>query len=297
MKINVFFLLALVSLATFSCSEKETPAGVKFTVLKKGDGTEVAAGTYVMLHMILKDSKDSLLLNTYTEERPMVMPMPDGSMANDPGEYGIYKMMTKGDCVLFKLPAQTVFNSRRRAVPKDIDPAGLFTFVVHLKETWTFDEAKQYEQSQMEKMQRKVFVTDSIMISSHLKEKGLEALTTPSGLRYIIQKEGKGEKAAPGKTAYVQYAGYTLDGKLFDTSLSSVAKANKLDNGASDQPYPVVVNTRSVISGWDEILQLMNKGMKVRVYIPSALGYGPQGNAPIPPNAVLVFDMEVTDIK
>src|SRR5688572_7920620 len=107
------FSIGVLSMAMFmiSCSEKETPAGVKFTQLKKGDGVEVTTGTYVMLHMILKNHKDSLLLNTFADDLPLVMPMPDGSMAKDPGEYGVFKMLTKGDCVTFKLPAQTVFSS------------------------------------------------------------------------------------------------------------------------------------------------------------------------------------------
>jgi FKBP-type peptidyl-prolyl cis-trans isomerase len=88
-----------------------------------------------------------------------------------------------------------------------------------------------------------------------------------------------------------------LNGNLFDTNIESVAKANNYDNGGRYNPYPVVVNTGSVIRGWDEMLQLMNKGMKVTAYIPSVLAYGSQGNGGIPPNSVLVFDMEVVDIK
>ena len=290
-------ILAAIILFLASCSEKETPGGVKYTVLKKGDGNEVAAGTYLMIHMIMKNHKDSLLFDTYVDDRPLLMPMPDGSMDKDPGEYGVFKVLTKGDCVSFKLTAQTVFSSRRRAIPKDIDPAGLFSFVVQLKETFTKEQAQQYQDEKLKEMERKSFKTDSTLIANHLKEKGLEALGTPSGLRYTIQKEGKGENAVAGKTAFVHYAGYTLDGKLFDTSIASVAKANNFQNGAADKPYPVTVNTGSVIQGWDEMLQLMNKGMKVRVYIPSNLAYGPQGNGPIPPSAVLIFDMEVIDIK
>lgn len=298
MKSVSLFLLISVCLITLSCSEKETPAGVKYTVLKAGDGVEVQAGTYILAHMILKDAKDSILADTYAEDRPLLTPMPDASMANDPGVFGVVKLLTKGDCVTFKIPAQTVYTSRRRAVPKNVDPAGLFTYTIQLKETWTFEEARKYEEEQVQKMTRKTFVADSTAISNYVKENGLQAITTKSGLTYVVKKEGKGDLATTGKTALVHYAGFTLDGKIFDTSMARVAKEKNFDNGGRNEPYPVVVNQSSVIAGWHEMLQLMNKGMQVTVLIPSSLGYGPQGNGPaIPPNAVLMFDMEIADLK
>jgi FKBP-type peptidyl-prolyl cis-trans isomerase FkpA len=286
-----------MSLLLAACTEKETPAGVKFSYLKKGDGEEVPTGKYIMVHMILHDFKDSLLLDTYQNERPMVMPMPDESMADDTGEYGVYKMLTKGDCVTFQLPAQTVFTKRRRPVPKKIDPASLYRFVVHLKEAMTFEEAKEYEKRELKKMAQKQQAADSATIENYLKENNLAALSGPEGLRYIVQKEGKGDLAKAGNVAMVHYAGFLLNGKIFDTSMAAVAKANGFNNGQRNEPYRVVVGAGGVIQGWEEMILLMNKGMKVTVFIPSALAYGLQGSGQIPPNAVIKFDMELVDLK
>ena len=291
------FFLGLVFICLISCSEKETPGGIKFTVLKKGDGVEVETGKYVLVHMVLHNHKDSLLLSTYTNEQPMIIAMPDGSMAKDPGEFGVIKMLTKGDCVTFKLPAKTVFTNRRRAVPKDIDPAGLFTFVLHLKETWTLEEVNNYQAEQSKKMNQKQLTIDSAIISDYLKTNNLTALSTSSGLRYIIQKAGVGETAKKGNVAYIHYAGFLLDGKIFDTSLAEVAKANNFNNGPRNEPYRVSVAMQEVVAGWDEMIQLMNKGMKVTVFIPSYLGYGAQGSGIVPPNAVMKFDMELVELK
>lgn len=296
--LNKLFVGLVLVVLLLSCSEKETPGGVTFTYLKKGDGEEVATGKYIMVHMILRDFKDSLLLDTYQNERPMVMPMPDESMANDNGEYGVYKMLTKGDCVAFKLPAQTVFAKRRRAVPKKIKPESLYSFVVHLKEAMTLEEAKEYEKRELDKMAKKQQEADSIIIENYLNANNLTAISGPKGLRYIIQKEGKGELAKVGNVAMIHYAGFHLNGKIFDTSIAAVAKANDFNNGQRNEPYRVPLGMQSVIQGWEEMILLMNKGMKVTVFIPSGLAYGMQGfGREIGPNTVLKFDMELVDLK
>lgn len=292
-------IIALVSLLSFSCSEKETPGGVKYTVLKKGDGEELPAGQFMVMSLSLRDAKDSVWFSSKEIGYPAVLPVPDESMVKDNSEYGVFKALTKGDCVTFKLSAQTLFTKTRHSpVPKGMEPTSQFTFVASLKDIWNHEQVQEFQKKITVESQFKQRALDSTLIANHLKEKGLEGLSTPSGLRYIVKKEGKGELVTSGKTAFVHYAGYTLSGKIFDTSLASVAKANNFNNRGVNSPYPVVVNTQSVIAGWDEILQLMNKGMKVTVYIPSHLGYGQQGSGPsIPPNTVLIFDMEVMDVK
>lgn len=82
------------------------------------------------------------------------------------------------------------------------------------------------------------------------------------------------------------YTGKLLDGTVFDASSR---------NG--NTPYRFVLGARKVIAGWDEGIALLRKGEKGILLIPSALGYGPQGNQSIPPNAVLYFDVELVDVQ
>lgn len=296
MKRIVFSVVIVVVL--LSCIEKETPGGVKFSVLKKGDGNEIATGKMILVNMVIHNQKDSMVFSTYDEgSLPLVLPMPDGSMANDNGEYGVLKMMTKGDCVTFRLPAKTVYSKRRSAVPKNIDPLSQFTFIVQIKDVWTIEQAQKYESEEIAKMQLKQLRTDSILIAEYLKAHIAKVSSTKSGLRYIVHKEGKGEFAKVGNTAYIHYAGFFLNGKIFDTSMAKIAKENDFDNGARNEPYPVPVGTGQVIQGWDEIIQLMNRGTKLTVYIPSGLAYGFSGRPGIPSNTVLRFDMELVDFK
>ena len=115
---------------------------------------------------------------------------------------------------------------------------------------------------------------------------GKDSIVTASGLKFFIIEEGDlSKKPQPGNTAVAHYAGFLENGTKFDASY---------DRG---QPFSFPVGQGRVIKGWDEVIQLMGIGSKYKVIIPSALGYGAAGQGPIPPNATLIFDMELLDIK
>jgi FKBP-type peptidyl-prolyl cis-trans isomerase len=112
------------------------------------------------------------------------------------------------------------------------------------------------------------------------------ALKTNTGIRYIIEKEGTGEPAKPGDKVAVVYTGKLLNGKVFDQNLNRT------------NPLTFRVRRNFVIEGWDQVLQLMRLGEKRLVIIPADFAYGSRGQLPnIPPNATLVFDMELIKIE
>ncbi len=117
-----------------------------------------------------------------------------------------------------------------------------------------------------------------------IKEKWPNAVTTSSGLKYVVVAEGSGD-ATPKKGAMVKahYTGKLLDGTKFDSSY---------DRGT---PIDFPVGDGRVIKGWDEAFLGMKKGEKRVLIIPPELGYGPSGRGPIPPNAYMVFDVELVD--
>ena len=109
---------------------------------------------------------------------------------------------------------------------------------------------------------------------------------TDSGLRYQILQNGSGKKAEKGNNISVHYKGQLIDGTVFDSSYQR------------KQPIDFQVGIGQVIKGWDEGLQLLKVGDKARLVIPSDLAYGSQGaGGVIPPNATLIFDVELMDIK
>ncbi len=109
-----------------------------------------------------------------------------------------------------------------------------------------------------------------------------EAIKNPSGLMYIVLKEGQGNKPAPGTKLTVHYTGKLLDGSVFDSSVKR------------NQPFEFTVGARQVIQGWDEGLLDMKQGEKRLLIIPPDLAYGKAGHPPvIPENAYLVFEVEL----
>ncbi len=118
--------------------------------------------------------------------------------------------------------------------------------------------------------------------------KGKDTLSTPSGLKYIIVKQGAKDavKASAKKTVSVHYTGYFENGDIFDSSIQR------------GQPISFELGTGKVIKGWDEGIALMKVGDKLRLLIPYQLAYGEQGYAgAIPPKSNLIFDVELISVK
>ena len=113
-----------------------------------------------------------------------------------------------------------------------------------------------------------------------------KTVTTPSGLKYLDEVVGKGASPKSGQTVKVHYTGWLENGTKFDSSV---------DRG---QPFEFVIGVGQVIKGWDEGVSSMKVGGKRKLIIPSQLGYGPRGaGAAIPPNATLIFDVELLGLK
>ena len=112
-----------------------------------------------------------------------------------------------------------------------------------------------------------------------------EVVTTTSGLQYIVVKQGNGIKPSLSSTVVTHYQGEFIDGTVFDSSRQRGAPAT----------FPVT----GVIEGWTEALQLMNEGSHWRLFIPPELAYGDRGagGGRIPPNSVLIFDIELLEVK
>lgn len=106
---------------------------------------------------------------------------------------------------------------------------------------------------------------------------------TASGLQYEVLKSGSGPKPTESSTVKVHYHGTLIDGKVFDSSV--------------ERNEPIEFSVTGVIPGWTEALQLMSVGDKWKLTLPSAIAYGPRGKGDIPPNAVLIFEVELLEIK
>lgn len=118
-------------------------------------------------------------------------------------------------------------------------------------------------------------------LAENAKKEGVVML--PSGLQYMVLKEGNGKKPKATDQVKCHYEGFLIDGTVFDSSIQ--------------RGEPAVFPLNQVIAGWTEGLQLMQEGAKYRFFIPYILGYGEGGaGASIPPYAALIFDVELLEV-
>ncbi len=136
-------------------------------------------------------------------------------------------------------------------------------------------QAKRKEQAEKAKAEGEAF------LAANQTKEGV--VTLPSGLQYTVLAEGTGKSPADTDRVKVHYRGTLVDGTEFDSSYT--------------RGEPAEMAVTGVIKGWTEALKLMKEGSKWRLFIPSNLAYGERGSRSIPPNSVLVFEVELLEVK
>ncbi|WP_202701877.1 peptidylprolyl isomerase [Flavobacterium sp. UGB4466] len=156
--------------------------------------------------------------------------------------------------------------------------------------------AEDAKKQDVKKAESQKVITEKAAYFAATKAK---ATATASGLKYVVTQKGTGVKGADGSNIYFHYAGYFEDGNLFDSSISTVAKAyGKYDANRDAQKgykaFPFVVGKKDgMIPGFIEALDMMTDGEKAIFFLPSNLAYGEKGaGGVIPPNATLIFEIE-----
>ena len=154
----------------------------------------------------------------------------------------------------------------------------------------------QYQERMNEPGVREQIAAEGKQIDAYIAQYGEKAFTTQNGVRMVIvEEEGMGNLLSPGDIIRVDYAGYLLDGTLFDTNMKEVARAHDmLDANNAYRSMKVQVGTNDVIQGWDEAFKTLSVGTKAVLYIPSPLAYGERGRGDvIPPNSPLRFEITI----
>ncbi|KPQ13418.1 MAG: FKBP-type peptidyl-prolyl cis-trans isomerases 1 [Algoriphagus marincola HL-49] len=297
--------LASLVLAASITSCKKTQVterdGIEYTYINEGS-QKPENGEILMYHLQIKNAEDSLIYNTYDQ------PVPGYLMANDSipvnnGMDEIFMALKKGDSITFTSQVQTIFGPNfppfLEAEEELVVNLGVMDIISQDSLSQYFAQVSVIENEKKAERAKVLLVEDGKKIEEYAAANNLDVQKTESGLYYVIEQEGTGPETTPGTTMYVNYAGYLLDGTIFDTSIQSLAEEKGIFS--EDRPYeplPVNVGMGQVIPGWDEGLLLLKKGSKAKFLIPSPLGYGENGaGALIGPNSILVFDVEVTDVQ
>ena len=147
----------------------------------------------------------------------------------------------------------------------------------------SFNALKSFNDFNESAIQREKEIKENNLKNLNNISKGFEV--TSSGLRYKITDKGNGNSAVIGKNVKVHYKGQLIDGTVFDSSFKR------------NEPIEFTLGIGQVIKGWDEGLALLSEGDKARFIIPSELAYGEAGaGGVIPPNANLIFDVELVSV-
>lgn len=166
---------------------------------------------------------------------------------------------------------------------------GLINGVKQFEDVMTSEAAMTFFNGTMEKIQEAKMIEtykgnkeagENFLVENKAKT---GVVTTETGLQYEVLKAGKGESPVDGQTVKVHYHGTLLDGTVFDSSV--------------DRKEPLEIGVNQVIPGWTEGLKLMTVGSKFKFYIPQELAYGKQTQGAIQPFSMLIFEVELLEIK
>jgi FKBP-type peptidyl-prolyl cis-trans isomerase FkpA len=290
-------IIAIVVIsASFSCQSEEYTAskdGYEYKFIRKGDGIKPKDGEIIVYNMTYMNEKDSVLFES-DETMPAMVPC-DSAQWNANGPlFKAFGIIGVGDSILIKIPTKTLFaESFKAPIPEALDSAGYFTFYIGAEKIMTQEEAQAEAMAKRDAMMQEAMAAseeqlkiDGELIDNFLAENNIEAQSTESGLRYVIETQGTGSYPEQGQTVKVHYTGTLMDGTKFDSSYDR------------NEPLAFAIGTGQVIPGWDEGIALLKKGGKGTLYIPSSLAYGPNGaGGVIPPNANLKFEVELIDIE
>jgi len=196
-------------------------------------------------------------------------------------------MMKAGDSMEFRMLMDTLSARTGQPKPAWAKPGDYATWNVKMVDIKT---KEQMDKETAEKGAVEAKKEDSIL-QAYFKTKGIKNVQkTADGMYYVIHKDGTGALPKAGQTVTVNYTGRDLTGKKFDSNVDSAFH--------HVEPFQFALGQHHVIKGWDRGVALLKKGSKATFYIPSALAYGERGaGSQIPPNSILIFDIELLDFQ
>lgn len=294
-KIVLLCLGACLSISAIRAQDsgfKKLPNGVSYKIFTPNTGLKPQLRDLMIFNFTQKTDKDSLLLSSYQSGQPVQIPLMPTQDIRD--LMYLFPLLGEKDSALVKIPTDSIFAGHEDVRPAFLPKGGFLHFTVKMEKVTPMAELS----ARYQKFMDSVVKAERPAMLKYLADSQMAFDSTASGLRYKVLHPTTGLKVAKGDSVWVNYTGRLINGKVFDSSVETEAKAAGLSQpGREYQPISVVVGEGRVIRGWDEGLQLLTAGSKARFVIPSALAYGEQGGgSEIPPYAPLVFDVEVVKV-
>lgn len=293
MKKKLYAVVMSLSLGLFlltACrqSVQELPSGVRYLIHQSfPDSTPIDTGSFVSFHLVVR-TKDTVLHNSYDWSyggpiiyRPILNP--------PPGSYQeVFFLLHKGDSASIWVKADSVIQQVGMSqMPPYLKPGSDIEYLVKILDVKTLQDFQQEAEQQQRQNRKQREAEERRQIHEYLKRQNLTADSTESGLYYFKSLTTQGEQAQTGDVVSVYYALQLLNKP--DTLIESNKDA---------QPFEFTLGGGEVIKGWDEGIALFRKGEKGRLIVPSYMAYGAKGmGRAIPPHSILIFDIEVVDIR
>src|ERR1700733_2573056 len=303
--ILIILALAIVVNANAQSDMQRTPGGASYRIFTHNTGDKIKVNDVVTFQFIQKTDKDSVLISSYvTGNQGKAQCKPTDTLKDyvELNLMQVFPLLTLHDSVEVKVPTDSIFKTMEAQRPPFLPKGSNLIFVLRIDRIQSLDEAMAERNAEIAKSQAdeaKVKAEEPNEAAKYIAAHKLILKTTATGLKYVITKPSLKAKPLKGDTLLVNYTGRTIDDKVFDSSIASVAQAANLNQpGRTYEPIQFVVGTGGVIPGWDEGLLLLGEGAKATLVIPSDLAYRDQGaGEDIKPYSTLVFDVELVKIK
>ncbi len=277
--------------------QTDETTGVQYRFFKHDDkGAKPVTGDFANVQMIGKTEKDSVLFNSIKQGGDSLgtFKIPISNGFKGCLEQG-FTLMAQGDSAEFKVSADSLYlkSFHQPKLPAFIRPGSFITFNIKLVKFETAAQVKEERNQMMQKRMAEMQARKAAepgMIAKYIADNKVTAKPSPDSLFFVMRDGKSGKAIKDGDSVYVKYTGMLLDNTVFETS----------DHGPGHNSITVVYNKdMHLIRGWVEALGTMHEGEKVRILLPSAIAYGPQG-APhsqmILPYTPLVFDLEILKV-
>lgn len=298
MKKISFLAVSALTLIGVSCSDsqfdgyKRAENGLHYKFYtENADAQKVQKGDGIVVRYIIsKESNDSVIVDSKMVSNDGTgyaqFQMTESSFSGS-FEDGLM-MMAVGDSAAFIISADSFYLKTNQAtsLPPGFKPGDFVKGVFAIKEVRSkekMEEIRKKQETERADFVKEMEAKERPSIDKYLADNKITVKPTATGLYYIETKKGTGGSPKSTDIVIVHYTGTLLDGTKFDSSV--------------DRGEPLEYPLNQLVSGWIEGLQMMKKGGKAKLVVPSALGYGPQGNRGIPPFSPLVFELELLDFK
>jgi FKBP-type peptidyl-prolyl cis-trans isomerase len=274
-QIGIDYKLLKEYIKTKNLKTAKTASGIYYVIDKKGNGKHATAADKVKVHYKGYKLDGSTFDSSYDRGQPIEFPLS-----------GVIKGWTEGIPLFEEGGKGTLLIPSSLAYGQNAPPGS----TIKANEVLLFDVELIKINPEPEVVEAaKIATKEEKELQAYFTKNNINPLKTPLGTYYTINEKGDGAIPKNGDTVVMNYTGKLMDGTKFDS--------NEDTTFHHVQPFEFPLGANRVIKGWDETIGFLPLNSKATFYIPSRNGYGVQGQAKIPANSILIFDVQLNNIK